>query len=225
MRRPSTSVRRSFPGLGRHQRSRKAKASDESEAFSLERETGLDGVARRGGASSGGLGGRSGGGTFSVDDARWPPRFAGSRSRFPVWGGTDVPEKRRPPTSRRPSLWSGKRGSTVSLVGAGLRHEPSGGRSGGGTFSVDDARWPPRFAGSSSRFPVWGEESVLEKQKPPVTRRLLLWSGKRGSNPRPRAWEARALPAELFPHRWLQQEHVGASRHLSSGAGGEGGRA
>jgi hypothetical protein len=26
-----------------------------------------------------------------------------------------------------------------------------------------------------------------------------LWSGKRDSNPRPRAWKARALPTELFP--------------------------
>ena len=26
------------------------------------------------------------------------------------------------------------------------------------------------------------------------------WSGKRDSNPRPRAWKARALPTELFPH-------------------------
>ncbi len=26
-----------------------------------------------------------------------------------------------------------------------------------------------------------------------------LWSGKRGSNPRPSAWEADALPTELFP--------------------------
>src|SRR5579871_3008561 len=25
------------------------------------------------------------------------------------------------------------------------------------------------------------------------------WSGKRDSNPRPRAWKARALPTELFP--------------------------
>ena len=28
-------------------------------------------------------------------------------------------------------------------------------------------------------------------------------SGKRGSNPRPQAWEAYALPTELFP-QWLQ---------------------
>src|SRR5208282_4877876 len=26
-----------------------------------------------------------------------------------------------------------------------------------------------------------------------------VWSGKRDSNPRPRAWKARALPTELFP--------------------------
>ena len=30
---------------------------------------------------------------------------------------------------------------------------------------------------------------------------LLMWSGKRDSNPRPSAWEADALPTELFP-RW-----------------------
>ena len=28
---------------------------------------------------------------------------------------------------------------------------------------------------------------------------IMLWSGKRDSNPRPSAWEADALPAELFP--------------------------
>ena len=29
---------------------------------------------------------------------------------------------------------------------------------------------------------------------------LLKWSGKRGSNSRPRPWQGRALPTELFPH-------------------------
>ncbi len=29
---------------------------------------------------------------------------------------------------------------------------------------------------------------------------LINWSGKRGSNPRPSAWEADALPTELLPH-------------------------
>ena len=28
----------------------------------------------------------------------------------------------------------------------------------------------------------------------------LFWSGQRDSNPRPLAWEANALPAELYPH-------------------------
>ena len=28
---------------------------------------------------------------------------------------------------------------------------------------------------------------------------LLIWSGKRDSNSRPRPWQGRALPAELFP--------------------------
>ena len=29
---------------------------------------------------------------------------------------------------------------------------------------------------------------------------LLLWSGKRGSNPRPSRWQRDALSTELFPH-------------------------
>ena len=33
----------------------------------------------------------------------------------------------------------------------------------------------------------------------PARTRRLDWSGKRDSNPRPRAWKARALPTELFP--------------------------
>ena len=31
---------------------------------------------------------------------------------------------------------------------------------------------------------------------------LLKWSGKRGSNSRPRPWQGRALPTELFPHNF-----------------------
>jgi hypothetical protein len=34
---------------------------------------------------------------------------------------------------------------------------------------------------------------------PPSQPQSIGWSGKRGSNPRPRAWKARALPTELFP--------------------------
>lgn len=36
--------------------------------------------------------------------------------------------------------------------------------------------------------------------------RIRNQSGKRGSNPRPSAWEANALPAELFPHNPIQTE-------------------
>ena len=32
---------------------------------------------------------------------------------------------------------------------------------------------------------------------------ILKWSGKRGSNSRPRPWQGRALPTELFPHSLL----------------------
>jgi hypothetical protein len=32
-------------------------------------------------------------------------------------------------------------------------------------------------------------------------------SGKRGSNPRPLAWEANALPTELLPHGANVQKH------------------
>ena len=35
---------------------------------------------------------------------------------------------------------------------------------------------------------------------------LLKWSGKRGSNSRPRPWQGRALPTELFPHFTLVNE-------------------
>src|SRR5271168_4889059 len=44
---------------------------------------------------------------------------------------------------------------------------------------------------SSSRGPRAGQSSGGA--------RCDLWSGKRDSNPRPRAWKARALPTELFP--------------------------
>ena len=35
------------------------------------------------------------------------------------------------------------------------------------------------------------------------------WSGKRDSNPRPSAWEADALPTELFPQKDVQPTFVG----------------
>ena len=42
----------------------------------------------------------------------------------------------------------------------------------------------------------------ISKPLQPVTETLLpnIWSGKRDSNSRPRPWQGRALPTELFPH-------------------------
>ena len=39
----------------------------------------------------------------------------------------------------------------------------------------------------------------------------LYWSEKRDSNSRPRPWQGRALPAELFPHLTIAFENNGAS--------------
>jgi hypothetical protein len=36
---------------------------------------------------------------------------------------------------------------------------------------------------------------------------MMAASGKRGSNPRPLAWEANALPTELLPHTANVQNH------------------
>ena len=41
-----------------------------------------------------------------------------------------------------------------------------------------------------------------------------IWSGKRDSNPRPRAWKARALPTELFPQtKWWRGKDSNLRRH------------
>src|SRR5207253_6101100 len=41
-----------------------------------------------------------------------------------------------------------------------------------------------------------------------IVARYDLWSGKRDSNPRPRAWKARALPTELFPQLSYSRQPV-----------------
>ncbi len=38
------------------------------------------------------------------------------------------------------------------------------------------------------------------------------WSGKRGSNSRPRPWQGRALPTELFPHIYYFSKMVPEAR-------------
>ena len=46
------------------------------------------------------------------------------------------------------------------------------------------------------------------------TRIQYLWSEKRDSNPRPRPWQGRALPTELFSHR--ADQHVRSSQRQSN---------
>src|SRR5208282_1562194 len=69
------------------------------------------------------------------------------------------------------------------------------------------------------------EQSIAQKTFVKKTRRLdpsrmFFWSGKRDSNPRPRAWKARALPTELFPlspssslSYWWRGEDSNLRRH------------
>src|SRR5262249_34455517 len=50
----------------------------------------------------------------------------------------------------------------------------------------------------------------------------LIWSGKPGSNRRPSAWEADALPTELFPH--VAPPLPGERRDTARGSGCQAGR-
>ncbi len=47
--------------------------------------------------------------------------------------------------------------------------------------------------------PLPCEGSALPLSYSPIKKLREKWSGKRDSNPRPTAWKAIALPAELFP--------------------------
>ena len=53
------------------------------------------------------------------------------------------------------------------------------------------------------RIEVAGDGSASQNTKQqgePLRFSLLLWSGKRDSDPRPQPWQGCALPTELFPH-------------------------
>ena len=53
--------------------------------------------------------------------------------------------------------------------------------------------------------------SLPRKRSTPELHWLLNWSGRRGSNPRPSAWKADALPTELLPHTF-RYKNSGESR-------------
>jgi hypothetical protein len=64
------------------------------------------------------------------------------------------------------------------------------------------------------RLSYMGKPSTLPNV--PHAPRAAHWSGKRDSNPRPRAWKARALPTELFPLSgifWWRGEDSNLRRH------------
>src|SRR5487761_1530370 len=80
---------------------------------------------------------------------------------------------------------------------------PGGARSGYQRFVIDDCDrtvnhggMPCAHGSRGARRPLLIELQVLNSESPPVRG----WSGRRDSNPRPFAWEANALPAELLPH-------------------------
>src|ERR1044072_1160799 len=106
-------------------------------------------------------------------------------------------------------------GSALALPVAGDAGVPAG--PGGGVQSSEIATWMNRAGGekvkarrSSGSGPPWGARSALrqccyspspETKNPssPEGLRGSVLSGGRGWNPRPRAWEAPALPADLPP--------------------------
>ncbi|CAI8949549.1 hypothetical protein EMIT0P218_50045 [Pseudomonas sp. IT-P218] len=53
---------------------------------------------------------------------------------------------------------------------------------------------------SRKKHPLGGLKHLLQTKTPLGERRFRqIWSGKRDSNSRPRPWQGRALPTELFP--------------------------
>src|SRR5262245_62058950 len=70
--------------------------------------------------------------------------------------------------------------------------------------------------GHIRRWPTTQPE--LSRRKPAIcyvpSQSCTNWSGKRDSNPRPRAWKARALPTELFPQtKWWRGKDSNLRRH------------
>ena len=57
----------------------------------------------------------------------------------------------------------------------------------------------------------------LEKEKKSDGFTITPLSGKRGSNPRPLAWEANALPTELLPHSICEDTTFIGERNCSFG--------
>ena len=90
-------------------------------------------------------------------------------------------------------------------TGFGLRHPR--GRSPRGPLKADRCAAHNIFAPFHPLCKRGLQRSVIAQKKDDATASSgLLLSGKRGSNPRPSAWEADALPTELFPRLFMVQQ-------------------
>ncbi len=91
----------------------------------------------------------------------------------------------------------------LPLAGFGLRHSLPACR--GGAFKKTGCAGAPRFLYPSGPFCKRACVGPVRIQKTDdLHHPSVFLSGKRDSNPRPSAWEADALPTELFPQLWMQ---------------------
>ena len=56
--------------------------------------------------------------------------------------------------------------------------------------------------------------SLVQNKTPTARAGALFWSGKRDSNSRPRPWQGRALPTELFPQCFKDRSRLGLQRYV-----------
>ena len=95
---------------------------------------------------------------------------------------------------------SGKRDCQSPVPAARLAFDPSGLHS---LRSCQAQNLPPRACAHESNYaaPLLGSSSnfVSKTKEPSLMLGFLFSSGKRDSDPRPRPWQGRALPTELFP--------------------------
>ena len=110
------------------------------------------------------------------------------------------------------ATWSGKRDSTLRVDFHFIIRTSSAGLKPGACSASSFNRFIPRSQVLRTCCrPQRGRGSrvhVPQKKHRRFVRLCFLatWSGKRGSNPRPSAWEADALPTELLPRCFHQND-------------------
>ena len=71
-------------------------------------------------------------------------------------------------------------------------------------------------AGVEPARPQWTQDFKSGASTDSATQALIYLSGKRDSNSRPRPWQGRALPTELFPQKFCLQNFCGFSSRLGN---------